>query len=142
MSDTKADAKLDARAARAPRQVIEFSDSEAEDSCREEDEAPAGAPSAASEPAAHAEGPGRFQDATIGFIEGVGRRAWAYADAHPHTVLYGTVGFVFAVLILVLGLWSTIVIAVFVGVGAAVGQLRDGEGGIIDFFNRLFGGKR
>lgn len=85
---------------------------------------------------------GRFQDATIGFIEGVGRRAWAYADAHPHTVLYGAVGLLLAVLILVLGLWRTIVIAIFVGVGAAIGQVRDGEGGIYRFFNRLFGGNR
>lgn len=87
-------------------------------------------------------GASRFQDATLGFIEGVGRRAWAYADAHPHTVLYGAIGLLLAVLILVLGLWHTIVIAIFVGVGAAIGQARDGEGGIYRFFSRLFGGKR
>lgn len=83
-----------------------------------------------------------FQDATIGFFTGAGRRAWGYADAHPHTVLYGCIGLVLAVLILWLGLWDTIVIAVFVGVGAAMGQLRDGDGGIYRFFNRLFGGRR
>lgn len=83
-----------------------------------------------------------FQDATIGFFTGAGRRAWRYADAHPHTVLYGCIGLVLAVLILWLGLWDTIVIAIFVGVGAAMGQLRDGDGGIYRFFNRLFGGRR
>lgn len=83
-----------------------------------------------------------FQDATIGFFTGAGRRAWGYADAHPHTVLYGCIGLVLSVLILWLGLWDTIVIAVFVGVGAAMGQLRDGDGGIYRFFNRLFGGRR
>lgn len=83
-----------------------------------------------------------FQDATIGFFTGAGRRAWGYADAHPHTVLYGCIGLVLAVLILWLGLWDTIVIAIFVGVGAAMGQLRDGDGGIYRFFNRLFGGRR
>ena len=85
---------------------------------------------------------GRFQDATIGFIEGVGRRAWAYADAHPHTVLYSAVGLVLAVLILVVGLWHTLVIAIFMGVGAAIGQMRDGEGGMYGFFSRIFGGRR
>lgn len=83
-----------------------------------------------------------FQDATIGFFTGAGRRAWGYADAHPHTVLYGCIGLVLAVLILWLGLWDTIVIAIFVGVGAAMGQLRDGDDGIYRFFNRLFGGRR
>lgn len=83
-----------------------------------------------------------FQDATIGFFTGVGRRAWGYADSHPHTVLYGCIGLVLAVLILWLGLWDTMVIAIFVGVGAAFGQMRDGDGGIYRFFNRLFGGRR
>ena len=84
----------------------------------------------------------RFQDATVGFFQGVGRTAWAYADAHPHTVLYGLIGFVLAVLILVIGLWDTIVIAVFVIVGAIIGQMVDGDNAIVNFFSRLFGGHR
>lgn len=84
----------------------------------------------------------RFQDATWGFIEGIGHTAWAYADAHPHTVLYGAIGLLLAVLILVVGLWHTIVLAIFTGIGAAIGQMRDGEGTAFDFFTKLFGGKR
>lgn len=84
---------------------------------------------------------GAFQNATWGFIEGVGKRAWSYADAHPHTVLYGVIGLILAILILVLGLWRTIVIAVFVGVGAGIGQMRDGRGGLYRFLTRLFGGR-
>ena len=84
----------------------------------------------------------RFQDATVGFFQGLGRNAWAYADAHPHTVLYGLIGFVLAVLILVIGLWDTIVIAVFVIVGAIIGQMVDGDNAIVNFFSRLFGGRR
>mgnify|MGYP005811046595 FL=1 len=57
-------------------------------------------------------------------------------------MLYGFVGFVLAALILVIGLWATIVIAVFTGVGAVLGQIRDGDNGIVNFFRRLFGGKR
>ena len=46
-----------------------------------------------------------------------------------------------AVLILTSGLWSTIVIAVFVIVGAMIGQIRDGDNGIVNFFGRLFSGR-
>lgn len=78
----------------------------------------------------------------IGFIKGLGASVWAYADSHHYTVLYGFVGFILAVLILTLGLWATIVIAVFAGVGAALGQIRDGDNGIVNFFRRLLSGKR
>lgn len=84
---------------------------------------------------------GGFQDTTWGFIEGMGKRAWSYADGHPHTVLYGAIGLILAVLILVLGLWRTIVIAIFVGVGAGIGQMRDGRGGLYNIFSRIFGGR-
>lgn len=78
----------------------------------------------------------------VGLIKGVGASLWAYARSHRYTVLYGFIGFVLAVLILTVGLWSTIVIAVFAGVGAALGQIRDGDNGIVNFFRRLFAGKR
>lgn len=124
MSDSKS-------TGRGPRAVIE----------REPERAHADECAAEREAGDHASSKS-FQDATIGFFTGAGRRAWGYADAHPHTVLYGCIGLVLAVLILWLGLWDTIVIAIFVGVGAAMGQLRDGDGGIYRFFNRLFGGRR
>ena len=54
------------------------------------------------------------------------------------TVGYAFVGLVLAVLILTIGLWSTIVIAVFVLVGALLGQIRDGDNGLVNFFGRLF----
>ncbi|MFR3451703.1 MAG: DUF2273 domain-containing protein [Collinsella sp.] len=47
-------------------------------------------------------------------------------------------GFVLAVLILVIGLWDTIVIAVFVGVGVVIGQMRDGDNAAVNFIRRLF----
>lgn len=74
----------------------------------------------------------------VGFIKGLGIMMWRYAESHPHTVLYGFIGFVLAVLILVLGLWNTIVIAVFVAVGAMLGQARDGDNAIVNFFGKLF----
>lgn len=84
----------------------------------------------------------RLDADAIGFIKGLGAAVWAYADSHHYTVLYGVIGFVLAVLILTIGLWATIVIAVFAGVGAALGQIRDGDNGIVNFFRRLFSGKR
>lgn len=73
----------------------------------------------------------------VGFAQGLGASAWAYAEEHPFTVGYGFLGLVLAVLILTIGLWSTIVIAVFVLVGALLGQIRDGDNGIVNFFSHL-----
>lgn len=74
----------------------------------------------------------------VGFVKGFGIIIWKYAQFHPYTVLYGFIGLVLAILILVLGLWNTIVIAVFAGVGAVLGQIRDGDNGIVNFFGKLF----
>lgn len=78
----------------------------------------------------------------VGFAKGLGAAAWAYAKRHPFTVTYGFIGLVLAVLILTIGLWDTIVIAVFVIVGAVIGQIRDGDNGIVNFFSRILGGGR
>lgn len=78
----------------------------------------------------------------VGFAKGLGATAWAYAKRHPFTVTYGFIGLVLAVLILTIGLWDTIVIAVFVIVGAVIGQIRDGDNGIVNFFSRLLRGGR
>lgn len=82
-----------------------------------------------------------FHDA-VGFVKGLGAAAWRYARSHPYTVFYGVIGLVLAVLILTMGLWDTIVIAVFVLVGAMIGQIRDGDNGIVNFFRRMMGGRR
>ena len=83
-----------------------------------------------------------FQRATIGFFEGLGRTAWAYANAHPHAMLYGIIGFVLALLILVIGLWDTIVIAVFVFVGTVIGQMVDGDNAAVNFIRRVLDGRK
>lgn len=89
------------------------------------------------EPSSHG-----FHKATIGFFEGLGRAAWAYADTHPHATLYGIVGFVLAVLVLSIGLWDTIVIAVFVSVGTIIGQTIDGDNAAVNFIRRLLDGRK
>lgn len=88
-------------------------------------------------------GPARgFRRTTIGFFENMGHTAWAYADAHPHATLYGIIGFVLAVLILVIGLWDTLVIAVFVFVGTVIGQMVDGDNAAVNFIRRFIDGRK
>ena len=82
-----------------------------------------------------------FQQATVGFFDRLGRTIWAYADAHPHAVLYGLAGFVLAVLILVIGLWDTIVITVFVFVGTVIGEMVDGDSAAVNAIRRFFDGR-
>ena len=64
-----------------------------------------------------------------------------YAASHKNTVLCGLLGLVLALLILFLGFWSTLLIALFVLVGVLIGQALDGDNGIISFFRRYFGGR-
>ena len=73
--------------------------------------------------------------------EGTGAAIWSYAVRHPNTTLGAVAGFILAVLVLTLGLWDTLVIAFFVLIGAVIGQIRDGENGIVNFFGRLFSGR-
>ena len=74
-------------------------------------------------------------------IKGTGAAIWSYAVRHPNTTLGAVAGFILAVLVLTLGLWDTLVIAFFVLIGAVIGQIRDGENGIVNFFGRLFSGR-
>ena len=70
-------------------------------------------------------------DEAMGLIKGTGAAIWSYAVRHPNTTLGAVAGFVLAVL----------VIAFFVLIGAVIGQIRDGENGIVNFFGRLFSGR-
>ena len=56
------------------------------------------------------------------------KRAMApYVENHSHAVLYGVIGFVAAALILIVGFWPTVLLAVFAAVGVVVGKYRDGD---------------
>ena len=125
MSDTNQD-----KTARTPRLTIDQSatpTSEVADTKPEADEA-------------HTQAAADFDEA-MGLIKGTGAAIWSYAVRHPNTTLGAVAGFVLAVLVLTLGLWDTLVIAFFVLIGAVIGQIRDGENGIVNFFGRLFNGR-
>lgn len=65
-----------------------------------------------------------------------------YVEHHSHAVLYGILGFIAAALILIVGFWPTVLLAVFAAIGVIIGKYRDGDRktrqqmkGILDRFN-------
>lgn len=50
-----------------------------------------------------------------------------YVEHHSHAVLYGILGFIAAALILIIGFWPTVLLAVFAAVGVLIGKYRDGD---------------
>lgn len=50
-----------------------------------------------------------------------------YVEKHSHAVLYGIIGFIAAALILIIGFWPTVLLAVFAAVGVVIGKYRDGD---------------
>lgn len=57
---------------------------------------------------------------------------------HEHAFWGGVIGFLAALLFLVLGLWRALVIVVLVVVGVAAGQALDGDSKIMDLMRHLF----
>lgn len=50
-----------------------------------------------------------------------------YVEHHSHAVLYGILGFIAAALILIIGFWPTLLLAIFAAIGTAIGKYRDGD---------------
>ena len=125
MSDTNQD-----KTARTPRLTIDQSAAPASDAI-----------DAKPEPGEQRDSAANDFDEAMGLIKGTGAAIWNYAVRHPNTTLGAVAGFVLAVLVLTLGLWDTLVIAFFVLIGAVIGQIRDGENGIVNFFGHLFSGR-
>ncbi|WP_101721362.1 DUF2273 domain-containing protein [Eggerthella timonensis] len=50
-----------------------------------------------------------------------------YVEHHSHAVLYGIIGFIAAALILIVGFWPTVLLAVFAAIGVIIGKYRDGD---------------
>ena len=48
------------------------------------------------------------------------------------------IGFLLSVILLMLGIWKTILVAIFMGIGYILGRSRDENVSIIDEINRLF----
>lgn len=54
-------------------------------------------------------------------------KAGSFVHRHPRAAAYGTAGLVAAALILIIGFWPTLLIALLVGIGATIGTYRDGD---------------
>ncbi len=53
------------------------------------------------------------------------KKAQPYLDKHGHAIGYGIVGIVAAVLILTIGFWPVLLLAIFAAIGIAIGKFRD-----------------
>lgn len=50
-----------------------------------------------------------------------------YMEQHGHAMLYGFIGFLIALLILIIGFWQTVLLVAFAAVGVVIGCYRDGN---------------
>lgn len=62
-----------------------------------------------------------------GLYASMKRAVSPYVEHHSHAVLYGILGFIAAALILIIGFWPTVLLAVFAAVGVIIGKYRDGD---------------
>ena len=69
----------------------------------------------------------KAQEGKTGMFASMRAATAPYLEKHSHTVLYGIVGFVAAALILIVGFWPTVLLAVFAAVGVVIGRYRDGD---------------
>ena len=71
--------------------------------------------------------PQRTADTPSGVYASMKRAFSPYVENHSHAVLYGIIGFVAAALILIVGFWPTVLLAVFAAIGVVIGKYRDGD---------------
>lgn len=60
-------------------------------------------------------------------METIGKCVKPYLEKHGHALAYGIVGLVAAILILTIGFWPVLLLAVLIGLGIAIGRYRDGD---------------
>ncbi len=66
------------------------------------------------------------------------RYALDWINDNPGKAIGILLGFILAIIMLVLGIWKTILIAIFMGIGYLLGRSRDENVSIIDEINRIF----
>ncbi len=58
-------------------------------------------------------------------FDGLIKKVQPYFDKHGHAVVYGIVGIVAAILILTIGFFPVLLLAIFAAIGIAIGKFRD-----------------
>lgn len=61
-----------------------------------------------------------------------------WINDNPGKAIGLVIGFILSIILLVLGIWKTILVAIFMGLGYLLGRSRDENVSIIDEFNRFF----
>ena len=62
-----------------------------------------------------------------------------YTQKHRHAVCYGIIGFAAAALVLVVGFWQTLLLALFAIAGVFIGRYQDGDRKAISAVRALIG---
>lgn len=53
------------------------------------------------------------------------KKVQPYLDKHGHAIVYGIIGIIAAILILTIGFWPVLLLAIFAAIGIAIGKLHD-----------------
>lgn len=56
---------------------------------------------------------------------GITKKVRPYLDKHGHAIVYGIIGIVAAILILTIGFWPVLLLAIFAAIGIVIGRLSD-----------------
>ena len=62
---------------------------------------------------------------------------WA-AENHPGKLIGTIIGFVLGLMVVILGFWRTLVLALFVGMGFLIGKRRDDQKSLLSWIERFF----
>lgn len=79
------------------------------------------------------------ENASNNLFASLQRTCSAYAQEHRHAVCYGIVGFVAAVLVLAIGFWPTVLLALFAAIGVLIGRYQDGDRKAVSAMRALIG---
>lgn len=63
----------------------------------------------------------------------------SFAQEHQHAVCYGIIGFVAAALVLAIGFWPTVLLALFAAAGVFIGRYQDGDRKAMNAVRALIG---
>jgi uncharacterized membrane protein len=62
---------------------------------------------------------------------------WAL-DEHPGKLIGTALGFLFGLLVVILGFWKTLVLCLFILIGLLLGKRHDDHKKVFDWINRFF----
>lgn len=58
-------------------------------------------------------------------------------EKHNRPLLYGAIGFLIALFILIAGFWPTVLLVLFAAIGVAIGRYRDGDQTLKTYLEQL-----